>query len=135
MKKLFNKIRTSAMVLCLLALPQIVNAKVNLESVFKKYRINGRTEYSELNNVANLPDPDVIDLIIEIIKIILRISGILTFLALSIGGIMYIISRGEGDGTMLENAKKTMIWSVVGVIIIMSAYAIVYGITTIKYNV
>lgn len=123
------------MVLCLLALPQIVNAKVNLESVFKKYRINGRTEYSELNNVANLPDPDVIDLIIEIIKIILRISGILTFLALSIGGIMYIISRGEGDGTMLENAKKTMIWSVVGVIIIMSAYAIVYGITTIKYNV
>lgn len=135
MKKLFNKIRISATTLCILALPQIVNAKVNLESVFQKYRINGRTEYSEINNVANLPDPDVIDLIIEIIKIILRISGILTFLALTVGGIMYIISRGEGDGTMLENAKKTMIWSVVGVIIIMSAFAIVYGITTIKYNV
>ena len=117
-----------------LAMPQIVYAKVYLEDVFKKYRIFGRTEYSELNNTANLPDPDTVDLIIEIIQIILRIAGILTFLALTVGGIMYIISRGEGDGTMFENAKKTITWSIVGVIIIMSAYALVYGITAIRFN-
>lgn len=117
-----------------LALPEAVYAKVYLEDVFKKYQIFGRTEYSELNNVANLPDPDAIDLIIEIIQIILRVAGILTFLALTVGGIMYIISRGEGDGTTLEKAKKTVTWSVIGVVIIMSAYAIVYGITAIRFN-
>lgn len=144
MKKILQKFKTSAhgygvrtvtAVAVVLALPQISYAKVYLENVFKKYQIFGRTEYSELNNVANLPDPDAIDLIIEIIQIILRIAGILTFLALTIGGIMYIVSRGEGDGTTLEKAKKTVTWSVVGVIVIMCAYAIVYGITAIKYNV
>lgn len=126
------KILTS--IALIFSVPQITYAKVYLEDVFKKYQIFGRTEYSELNNVANLPDPDAVDLIIEIIQIILRIAGILTFLALTVGGIMYIISRGEGDGTTLEKAKKTVTWSVIGVIIIMSAYAIVYGITAIKYN-
>lgn len=132
--KKFYGVKIATTVAVVLALPQISYAKVYLEDVFKKYQIFGRTEYSELNNVANLPDPDAVDLIIEIIQIILRIAGILTFLALTVGGIMYIISRGEGDGTTMESAKKTVTWSVIGVVIIMSAYAIVYGITAIKYN-
>lgn len=132
MKKFFAHITTQILALSILCMPKVTHA-VALDTVFKKYRINGRTEYSELNNTANLPDPDIVDLIIEIIDIILRISGILTFLALTVGGIMYIVSRGEGDGTMLENAKKTMIYSVVGVIVIMCAYAVVLGITAIRY--
>lgn len=134
MKKITSKIRTSIVTILTLALPEAVYAKVSLEDVFKKYQIFGRTEYSELNNVANLPDPDAVDLIIEIIQIILRVAGILTFLALTVGGIMYIVSRGEGDGTTLEKAKKTVTWSVIGVVIIMCAYAIVYGITAIRFN-
>lgn len=137
MKKILKKfygVKIATAVAVVLTLPEAVYAKVYLENVFKKYQIFGRTEYSELNNVANLPDPDAVDLIIEIIQIILRVAGILTFLALTVGGIMYIISRGEGDGTTLEKAKKTVTWSVIGVVIIMSAYAIVYGITAIKYN-
>ncbi len=142
MKKLFKKFSLTLGVLSMfvfsaaasiLSHPTIAHAKVMLEDVFKKFRINGGTEYSELNNTAALPDGDVSDLIIEIIQIILRISGILTFLALTVGGIMYIVSRGEGDGTTLEKAKKIMIYSAVGIIIIMSAFAIVYGLTAIKF--
>ena len=133
MKNFFKKISTTLAAFSLLLMPETVHA-VFLDQVFKKYRVNGGSEYSELNNVANLPDPDIVDLIIEIINIILRVAGILTFLAFTVGGIMYIVSRGEGDGTTLEKAKKTVIYAVVGVIVIMSAYAIVFGITALRYG-
>lgn len=137
MKQFFTqhieKFITSVLTLALTLMPKTAHAVV-LEEVFRKYRIDGRSEYNELNNVANLPDPDVTDLILQIIFIILRVSSILAFLALTISGIMFIISRGEGDTNMLEKAKKTIIFTVIGIVIIMMAYAIVFGITGITYD-
>ncbi len=132
MKHLFPKIRF--LLLPLLSLfPTTVHA-VLLEDLFKKYRTGGLSEYNELNNTANLPDPDLFELIIEVIQIILRISGILIFLGFTVSGIMFIMSRGEGDGTLLEKAKKTVTYTAIGAVIIMVSYAVVYGITTLTYN-
>lgn len=133
MKNLLSKFTTYALALGLTLAPRITHA-VAIEQVFQKYRINGYSEYNELNNTANLPDPDIVDLIIQIIYLILRITSVLTFLAITVAGIMFIVSRGEGDSNLLEQAKKTLTYSVIGVIIIMVSYAIVYGVTAIRYN-
>ncbi|MBT6068972.1 hypothetical protein HOG48_04415 [Candidatus Peregrinibacteria bacterium] len=134
MKNIFKKFTGFTTTLGLLLMPKVVYAKVYLEDVFRKYRINGRSEFNELNNTADLPDPDIVDLIIQIIDIVLRVSSILIFLSLTISGILFVVSRGEGDANLMEKAKKILIYSVVGTIVIMSAYAIVYGVTSIKYN-
>ena len=54
--------------------------------------------------------------------------GILAFLSFLVAGIIYITSGG--DPAKAEKAKKTMIWSVVALVVMVLSY----GIVTITIN-
>ncbi|EKD30043.1 MAG: hypothetical protein ACD_78C00174G0002 [uncultured bacterium (gcode 4)] len=82
----------------------------------------------------NLPKPEKMGLpfestsdatmpIVKIIKESIKYVGILAMLALSWWGIQFLISYGADE--KVKNAKNTIIYSLVGVVLSITAYAIV----------
>lgn len=63
------------------------------------------------------------DVIQAIISILIYLIGAFAFISLVIGGIQYITSGG--DPAKAEKAKKTLIYSVIGIIVAVWAYVIV----------
>ncbi len=71
-------------------------------------------------------DQDTRDLNVTVktvINVMLFIIGILSVIMIIYGGIRYVISTG--DATKVTNAKNTIIYAVVGLVIAIMAYAIV----------
>jgi len=65
----------------------------------------------------------VIDLLQTIIDWVLLIAGSLAVLMLIYGGIRYILSTG--DEKRLEGAKKTILYAIIGIIVITASYLLV----------
>ncbi len=61
--------------------------------------------------------------IVTIVNILLALAGITAAIFLIIGGLRYITSQGERDGT--EKAKNTILYAVIGLIVIGLSAAIV----------
>ncbi|MCL2037519.1 pilin [Candidatus Saccharibacteria bacterium] len=62
-------------------------------------------------------------IVTTVINIMLFIVGILSVIMIIWGGIRYVLSRGKEDE--VKNAKNTILYSVVGLIIAIIAYALV----------
>jgi hypothetical protein len=56
-------------------------------------------------------------------NVLLPVAGAIAVIFLIIGGIRYILSAGSSD--QIEKAKHTIIYSVVGIIVIIFSYVIV----------
>ena len=76
----------------------------------------------------NLPNRPIVDIITSIIEWLLGISLILAILVLIYGGIVYITSVGS-DRT--EDAKKTITYAVLGILVIGVSYSIIAVIVKI----
>jgi type IV secretory pathway VirB2 component (pilin) len=72
----------------------------------------GETIYTLLQRVANT---------------LLGISAVVAVIFLIIGGLRYVISAGNADS--VETAKNTVLYSVIGLVIILLAFVIVNIIT------
>jgi len=59
-----------------------------------------------------------------VIKILLTVLGMISVLMIVIGGIRYTTSNG--DSSALKGAKDTILYSVVGLVVAIMAYAIVH---------
>lgn len=59
----------------------------------------------------------------DIVGVVFGIAGALALLFIVIGGLRYILS--DGDPNNISQAKKTIIYALVGLVITMAAYAIV----------
>lgn len=66
---------------------------------------------------------NVDDLIVRIVQVLLSIAGAVAVIFVVIGGFRYITSRGNEEAT--EAAKKTVTNAVLGIVIIVMAFAIV----------
>ena len=62
-----------------------------------------------------------------VVDIVMQIAGIIAFLMIIYGGILYLTAYGQE--AKLETAKKTLIWSIVGFVLIVFASYIVKLIT------
>ncbi len=80
--------------------------------------------------VNALPKKDWQSTLTGIIKILLNISGGLTLLSFTVGGVMMIISQGNGD--LLEKGKRITYYSVAGLVIIAVSYALVIGVSELN---
>ncbi|MFZ2560608.1 MAG: hypothetical protein WAW91_03200 [Candidatus Nanoperiomorbaceae bacterium] len=81
---------------------------------FQQYRGNGQP--SQLFN-----GPEAI--IPRIINIMLFIVGILAVIMLIYGGIRYVLS--SGDAGRVKDAKNTVLYAIVGLVVAIFAYAII----------
>lgn len=71
---------------------------------------------------------DLMTFITNIINVILFVAGAVAVIMIIIGGIRYITSNG--DQTHVKAAKDTILYSVVGLIVALLAYAIVNFVVT-----
>jgi len=66
------------------------------------------------------------DLSVAVIDFLLILGGALAVLAVAYSGLMYILAGP--DSTKAEGAKKNLVWSITGLIIISLSYLIVQWI-------
>ena len=64
------------------------------------------------------------DLVKNIINILLTVASVVAVIMIIIGGIRYAISNG--DSNQVTAAKNTIMYAVIGLVIAIFAYAIVY---------
>ena len=90
----------------------------------------GQLVYAGVAKAATLPgtvpqasDTDLNTIIGRIIDWVLGIAGAIALLFLIIGGVRYIISAG--NPTQTEGAKKTIIYALVGLVVIILAYVLI----------
>ncbi|MFC1750863.1 hypothetical protein ACFL2V_18885 [Pseudomonadota bacterium] len=86
---------------------------------------------SQLDKVGDLPKGEWQTILAEVIKITLSIVGSLTLIALTYGGIMFVTARGNDE--QLTKAKDMITWSMVALLIIGTSYAIVLGVTRLRF--
>jgi len=80
---------------------------------------------------GGLPKGSLTDLIKSIANAILAIVGIVAVLFIIIGGVMYITSAGNPDN--VAKAKNTILYGVIGLIVVLLSWAIVtFVLTNIK---
>jgi hypothetical protein len=92
------------------------------------------SEYTNIFSVICKPDGDkannlesVTCTVTNAINLIFDIAGIIAFIMILYSSIIYLTSYGEES--RIEMAKKTLIWSVVGVIVILLAKSVLIIIT------
>ena len=78
----------------------------------------------ELVNPINVSDPR--EIIANLIKAILSVVGSLALLMFVYGGVLWITSFG--DAKRIEKGKTILIWTVLGLAIIASAYVLVNAV-------
>lgn len=59
----------------------------------------------------------------KIMSVVFAIAGSVALLMLAIGGYRYIISRGDPSAT--AQAKNTILYSIIGLVVVMAAASIV----------
>lgn len=102
-----------------------------------------RPEYAPGSRLEiQTPDADVQDkygtravsmIIADIALVLIQISGVIAIYFIVNSGLTYVKAFGRDEE--LQKAKKSMIWALVGLIVIISAYAIVQNVIRITLTV
>jgi amino acid transporter len=71
-----------------------------------------------------VPEKPLSELITQISSTILFLVGIVAVLFLIIGGFQYITASGNPE--QVETAKKTIMYAIIGIIVCLLSYAVVY---------
>lgn len=90
-----------------------------------------KENYPETTAVANLPNVTLESAMSEVILLILRVSMLLTIIAIVVAAIYYIISRGKEED--ITKAKDIILYLVIGIAIMAAAYGIVSGIAQFDF--
>ena len=101
-----NKIILSALVLVIMVFPLLASAGWNMP-----------------NKPNGLPNKALDEVIMDITDWVLGFAGIIAILVIVYGGLLYLTSAGNED--QMEKGKKTLMWGILGLVIIGISYAIV----------
>ena len=90
----------------------------------------GTIEGTDIPKVTPIKNATIPEIGITAINFLLVVAGALSVIFLIVGGIRYIISSGSPDA--IDRAKKTVLYAVVGIIVVLLSYTIVNILTGIK---
>lgn len=90
------------------------------------FTVDLRNVDSKYNSLSTLDAPKMIKLAINVL---LGSAGIIAFFVLIWGGIGWILSGGDKEGT--EKARKRITGALIGLAIVFSAYALLYLVSSI----
>jgi hypothetical protein len=89
--------------------------------------------FNDIEDDTSLPDKDIPKLIAEIVReTILPLFALLLTGMILWSGALFTVHFGEED--KLNQAKKILIWSLIGVIVTAVSYALVAGITRLDWS-
>ena len=101
---------------------------LHAQTVFAQSQGTQTGSIAPLNPIDNLPgDTDLASLLTKIINYFLGLVGLIAVLMLIIGGIRYVTSGGNEQ--TVEKAKSTILYAIIGIVIVVLSYAIVFTIT------
>lgn len=69
------------------------------------------------------------DLVTAIINILLFVIGSISIIFFILGGFRYVTAHGNEE--MAEGAKKTMIHAIIGLVVVIMSFAVIFIITSI----
>ena len=107
----FKNILSTALVVCLLAAPAVALAQ------FPDY-VTGFTGTAQGGNAT-----DLMAVIKAIVNALLALVGIVAIIYIVIGGVRYLTS--QGDESALESAKNTIIYALIGLVIIFISAVVI----------
>jgi hypothetical protein len=85
--------------------------------------------FSAVITTTNLPNvPADANALNQILSLVFQITGSIALLMVVIGGFRYIVAHG--DPSAVSQAKNTILYAIIGLIISISAYAIVNLVIT-----
>ena len=85
---------------------------------------NAKSEVtSGVSSVNDGNSTDLPSFITNIVNILLFLAGAIAVIVIIIGGIRYVMS--SGDAGQVQAAKNTILYAVVGLVVVIMAYAIV----------
>jgi type IV secretory pathway VirB2 component (pilin) len=68
-------------------------------------------------------DTSLEDMITSVINVLLYIAGIIAVIMIIVGGIKYMTSSGDSSG--ISSAKNTVLYAIIGLVLVILAFAIV----------
>ena len=90
---------------------------------------NAKSEVtSGVSSVNDGNSTDLPSFITNIVNILLFLAGAVAVIVIIIGGIRYVMSGG--DAGQVQSAKNTILYAVIGLIVVIMAYAIVNFVVT-----
>ena len=79
---------------------------------------------AEAINVQSLPNPAADNQAIAmVLQVVFGLAGSIALLMIVIGGFRYILAHG--DPSSVSQAKKTVLYAVIGLLVCMASYSIV----------
>lgn len=84
--------------------------------------------HTELSGSGLRDETDIVLVVVAVINAILPYAAIAAFITFIVSGFMFIL--GFGSDAAIQRAKKIMIWSVVGLIVILFSFVITSFIIT-----
>ncbi len=102
-----------------------------VDDLFHPYIAPNGAPPTKIDYVQKLPSGSWQEILTGVIKFVLGITGTLAFISFSFAGILFVTARGEED--QLTKAKHLLIWSIAALGIIAVSYAIVLGISQLKF--
>ena len=79
-----------------------------------------------LGSDSGLPESDLADLLRNFMMWFLGIFGFVGIIGFLISGFRYLLAAG--DESQLEKAKSSMKWSLVGVVVGLAAFILIYAV-------
>ena len=112
------------MILALTAMPAMTGAQVQIDTQYQP----GYAATIPKAMLTNRATP--FNVILQLIAGgLIYAAGPVAVLMIAIGGFRYVTSRG--DQAQMENAKKNILWAIIGLLVIIVSYAIVTNIINI----
>lgn len=99
-----------------------------------------RTLIESVKAASDFKTPDTLtpssktlnDVVVLILKEMIYFAGVLAFVSLLIGGIQFITASGNSD--QAAKGKKTIIYSAIGILIVVMSYSILILFTNVIKN-
>ena len=77
----------------------------------------------EASSIVVPPGPDLFEIIRNLLSATFGVTGIVAVIMIIIGGFYYMTSQGEPQ--RVQRGKNTILYGIIGMIIVLSAFAIV----------
>ena len=130
-----NTVIKLGIILALILTPMLCIASSN-DALLAKVEINPdlKPEYAaDVSVPEDAPRETQARMIMELLAgSLIYLAGPLAVLMLAIGGLRYVMSHG--DQTQMEEAKKTITYAIIGLIVIVLSYAIVSNVINLTLS-
>ena len=124
MKNLYYKLGASLSVISALIAPKLAFA----QTLTKDELFGGSSGGTDFATSAGLGDADLTDSIARIIRTVMGFLGIVAVVIILFGGFKWMTSGGSED--KVNEAKKLIISGIIGLVIVLSSYAIATFVIT-----